>query len=624
MTFNSNILSQNDPRWKNLKLGFHATETIGEQGCALTCLAMMATGYAFPETPDHLNNKLKELGPNNGYMSSLMVWSGLTRLYPKIVIKELYVCSDVKPVPLDRVDSLLSYGQTVLVEIDSSMATGEQSHWVLLTEKNDDDYIMLDPLTFPTEEAAKLLVRKYGFGRTIDQLITAVAFYECWKNGKGEPVIPPLPGMFVQVLASTTKGLHIRVQPNTSASIATVEIARTPLLVLEEEGEARSKVGVTDQWIKVRDPQGLEGYVAAWYLEECPMPVVEEVLTPEVELPLPRETLPKQEPPIESVKPIPVPDIINPVLPPRTEISSPDKTPDVIYVSSDVAGRGLRLRAKPNLKAGTVAVLKARQKLAIIEDGNAARVKVGVINQWVNVRTEKGESGYCAAWLLVLPVSQQVAKQASATKVPVLSEVDPLADTQPTPVVKEESSPEEGPASSASSVDQVEKPEFTVIISKNVGKVGLRLRAAPEDGKVLMVMKAGVELTVIEPLEAARSKIGTKKQWLHVKNNKGNEGYIAAWFVEPGKQPMLEIVPDKSLSDMVINVSPVVGSGGLRLRSAPDLKSDIVKKLPPLTQLAVLEPLDAARPKIGMMDQWLNVRTRDGAAGYVAAWYVVS
>ena len=94
--------------------------------------------------------------------------------------------------------------------------------------------------------------------------------------------------------------------------------------------------------------------------------------------------------------------------------------------------------------------------------------------------------------------------------------------------------------------------------------------------------------------------------------------------MEPGKLPEQKADSDEPLTDLVINVSSVVGSGGLRLRSAPNTKSNIVKKLPPLTPLVVLEPVDAARPKIGVMDQWLNVRTSDGAAGYVAAWYVTS
>ena len=36
MTFNLVRLSQQDPRWKNVKLGFSSTSTIGEYGCAMT------------------------------------------------------------------------------------------------------------------------------------------------------------------------------------------------------------------------------------------------------------------------------------------------------------------------------------------------------------------------------------------------------------------------------------------------------------------------------------------------------------------------------------------------------------------------------------------------------------
>ena len=111
------------------------------------------------------------------------------------------------------------------------------------------------------------------------------------------------------------------------------------------------------------------------------------------------------------------------------------------------------------------------------------------------------------------------SKTSSATKEKVHSEVDPLADTQPTPVVRAE------PAKAkeiiaARTPRQVEDSEFKVIVSKNVGKVGLRFRIAPEDGKVIMVLKAGAELTVIEPLDEALAKIGSKNQWLHVKNRR--------------------------------------------------------------------------------------------------------
>ena len=38
----------------------------------------------------------------------------------------------------------------------------------------------------------------------------------------------------------------------------------TELTVLEQNAEA--KIGKNDQWLKVKDPSGTEGYVAAWFV----------------------------------------------------------------------------------------------------------------------------------------------------------------------------------------------------------------------------------------------------------------------------------------------------------------------------------------------------------------------
>jgi hypothetical protein len=40
------------------------------------------------------------------------------------------------------------------------------------------------------------------------------------------------------------------------------------------------------------------------------------------------------------------------------------------------------------------------------------------------------------------------------------------------------------------------------------------------------------------------------------------------------------------------------------------------------SELQVVETGDAAA-KIGVQNQWLQIRTSDGKTGYVAAWYVV-
>jgi hypothetical protein len=64
---------------------------------------------------------------------------------------------------------------------------------------------------------------------------------------------------------ATAEGIALRKQP--VVSDATL-IKRLPLgtefLVLEPNGQA--KVGRNDQWLKVKDPAGAEGFVAAWFV----------------------------------------------------------------------------------------------------------------------------------------------------------------------------------------------------------------------------------------------------------------------------------------------------------------------------------------------------------------------
>lgn len=581
MTFTPNRFSQRDPRWADIKLGFSTSLTIGTDGCALSCLAMMATGYGYPETPETLNKKLLALGSGNGYIGPLMVWGGLTRLYPKIGIKEVYACSEVKPVPLKRIDALLASGQTVLVECDRSLATGEQSHWVLLTRKVGEDYAMLDPYAYPPDSSEVLLTSRYGLGRPIQQVVTAVTIYECWENG-GAAASTPItyqPGLFVRVLPSVTSGLRIRIQPNTTATIVTVEIARTPLLVLDDPSVALPKIGVMDQWLKIRDPQGYEGFVAAWYVEKLTL------LEP------PPEPEPQPEPQPQP-EPIPEPKPVEPL---------------TVFVAAEVGSSGLRLRSQPSLDGLQLTVLKASEPLVVLDSPDVAISRIGVQDQWLHVRTIRSEEGYCAAWLLVLPDAPPPTDVGTTP--------DPGAEpiSEPPPIPEPEPQPEPQP----------EPPALTVLVAKSVGSLGLRLRAAPVNGNVIQVMPAGTKLTVIETSDQAVQKVGVVDQWLNVKDEAGHSGYVAAWFVELEQSSEITAPPGGDVGTLTVYVSPVVGSGGLRLRSAPNTSASVVGNLPAKTSLLVLESASVARTKIGVLDQWLNIRTPDASQGYVAAWYVV-
>jgi hypothetical protein len=45
-------------------------------------------------------------------------------------------------------------------------------------------------------------------------------------------------------------------------------IKRLPLgtVLVVSEPNAREKIGRNDQWLKVKDPTGAEGFVAAWFV----------------------------------------------------------------------------------------------------------------------------------------------------------------------------------------------------------------------------------------------------------------------------------------------------------------------------------------------------------------------
>jgi flagellar basal body rod protein FlgF len=66
-------------------------------------------------------------------------------------------------------------------------------------------------------------------------------------------------------VTATAEGIALRNQP--VVSDATL-IRRLPLgtIFTVTELNAAGKVGKNDQWLKVKDPSGTEGYLAAWFV----------------------------------------------------------------------------------------------------------------------------------------------------------------------------------------------------------------------------------------------------------------------------------------------------------------------------------------------------------------------
>jgi hypothetical protein len=176
--------------------------------------------------------------------------------------------------------------------------------------------------------------------------------------------------------------------------------AGTQLLLLESDGAFR--VGAINQWVRVREPGGKEGFAAAWYLEK----VAEAIPAPVTE-PVP---VPVNEPPSSTPETPSTPSSTTPSAPsepsvPSTSAEPPkeDKDKLIVVVSSAVGTSGLRLRKTASKGGSLVAILKAGTRLTVLEPAQKAKAKIGKVNQWLYVRGPNNQRGYVGAEYVTLP-----------------------------------------------------------------------------------------------------------------------------------------------------------------------------------------------------------------------------
>ena len=360
MAFSLVRYSQQDPRWKSDRLG-NGGDTIGHIGCALTSVAMYASGWGFTEAPGNLNTRLKGVG---GFVGQAIVWSAITKLYPQIKFNGLTLCES-SAAPISDISSSLNSGQPMVVEVDFSPAGGLQTHWVLLYKAVNGDFLMLDPWPDPVDSGEATLMSRFGHGTKLQRAIKAIAWYHC-----SEAPTPPSPtpgpvetDLYIWPLSWVTAGLRLRPQPTTAVAAVYAEMPGVRLNVIEDKTEALAKVGKQGEWIRVRDPNGHQGYVAAWLVEVVP-----------------------------SAAPAP------PQIPPPA--SEPKKFQ--VRVKRSVGRLGLAVREAPSRGAAKVNVEKAGNTLTVLEPASTGLTKIGVEGQWLSIKATNNKRGYVAAQYIEL------------------------------------------------------------------------------------------------------------------------------------------------------------------------------------------------------------------------------
>ena len=406
--FQTAPLSQRDPLWKDVTLGFgDATSTIGAYGCTLTCLTMAANGMGFDETPATLNEKLKALGPGVGYTGStgnLMIFGALSKVFPSITLSNFVRCRDV-PAPMADVDAALDAGKPVVVEVDYSSSPGLQNHWVLIYARQAGDYLIHDPWPIPVEPSASL-VQRYGFVGSPAQIITSAVFY----TGQAPTTLQS----FAVVVDSdqdiaAAGGLALRDAPLTGAVQMRIPSGAT-LQVVEPISSAMRKLGQFGQWLTVRTSDGRTGSVAAWLVHAsaaAPAPVVSG-----------GDGQPHVTPSPDTTNDSNLTGVVQlPLLDPGALTSVMVRVVD----TTDIARvGGLALRSAP-VNGAIKARLPAGTLLYAGEPAEQALQKVGKANQWLSVTTSAGVQGYVAGWYveaLPLPALPETMTSKLATSTP--------------------------------------------------------------------------------------------------------------------------------------------------------------------------------------------------------------
>jgi len=151
--------------------------------------------------------------------------------------------------------------------------------------------------------------------------------------------------------------VRLREGPTTASAELTWLYQGEPLTVLGDAGAARAKVGQSGQWIRVQRANGMDGFVAAWYVE----------LQPPTSAPPERES--------------------------REAL--------VVY-----ATEALNVRQGPSTGTGRVAIALPHEPLTVAGDGGAALAVIGDRGEWLQVHLPEpvegsGQhecKGYVAAW----------------------------------------------------------------------------------------------------------------------------------------------------------------------------------------------------------------------------------
>jgi uncharacterized protein YgiM (DUF1202 family) len=460
-------LYQNDEAWKSAPLGL-SKETIGGWGCLLTSATMMLNGVGYNETPVTVNEKMKSAG---GFQGAFFIPSVLPYIWPNCAYQDMQPC-ETFPAPVSLIDAAVAAGKPVILQVDWNKQKGIQTHFVLVKEKKGDDYVIYDPYKYGGDGPDKdvLLTTRYKFnGAKLASEISAVLWFNSYSTTPPEPPKiekVPVPAEKYIIYAGEDD-LSLRAEPSVGGYLWKRMLIETELVCLEPKAQAKAKIGVQGQWIQVQDPNGDQGYVAAWFVSEQKGKPASSATSTAVSAPKAGTSPKPGAAPAPAAAPVPAGAL---ALYPTEELS---------FRSQPVISPETLIRRVP-----------ASEQMICVEPASQAIAKVGVQNQWLKVRDAGKKEGYVAAWY-VKYAGGSTAQTASAS----------------------------APVPAAGATNKVKT---------TVEMVSLRNQPVVSDASLIKRVPINYEFTITEA--GGEAKIGANDKWIKVKDAT-NEGYVAAWFV---------------------------------------------------------------------------------------------
>lgn len=129
-----NYYSQRDARWASNGIGYSG-ESVLDVGCLISSIAMVAKKYGASVTPGDIAGDVSRFWGSTAYMK--LPWPGVAgKGYASV----------------SNIDEELQNGNYVIVGIMRSSCASGGDHFVVLTKKEGDDYIMHDPIYGPDKK----------------------------------------------------------------------------------------------------------------------------------------------------------------------------------------------------------------------------------------------------------------------------------------------------------------------------------------------------------------------------------------------------------------------------------------------------------------------------------------